>query len=70
MEIFKIQLPLSSTEPKPLALIYNENRDIEEFISTTQVKHYFVGAQKKVFIYGELIDGTLNLYDKAPYQEW
>ena len=70
MDIFKLQLPISSNYSKPAALLYNEDKSIEEFIPIKQVKHYFAGAQKKIFIYGELIDGTLNLYDKAPWQDW
>ena len=69
-EIFKVQLPVSSNVPNPSALIYNEDRSIEEHLDVNLVKQYFIGNEMKVFIYGVLTDEVLHLEGRAPYQEW
>ena len=69
-EIFKIQLPIRTTEPVPKALIYNEDRSIEEIFPASSFKSLFENGEMKIFHYGELIDGTLNINHRAPNQEW
>lgn len=69
-EIFKVQLPITSTDPNPSALIYNEDRSFYELPHRSLVEHLFGENEVKIFVYGELIDNALHLEDRAPYQEW
>ena len=70
MEIFKIQLPISSNEINPPALIYNESRSIELYIRVNQVKDLFYGSQKKIYVFGEMENNELEFHRIAPEQDW
>ena len=74
MEIFKIQLPLSSNEPRPAALVYNEDRSIQFMLS---IEEDVVGAMRgrpKAYFFGEQMDDSgyalIDLGREAPTQSW
>ena len=73
MEIFKIQLPITSNEPNPPALIYNESREFEIQIDVCLVEYLFRKGEKKIYIYGEIKNGSFSYKDRikrAPDQDW
>lgn len=69
MEIYKIQLPISSNAAEPMALIYNEGRTEEMLMPASKVTDA-VGGQLKSFWYGIIEEGTLVIIKEAPWQEW
>lgn len=75
MEIFKIQMPLSSNDTNPPALIYNEDRSIQGHIEITPELKEAMDSRPKAFFYGERFtndNGELAMgwRQEAPWQEW
>ena len=75
LEIFKIQIPVS-TNVKPqqaLALIYNEDKSIEVQFPLKDIKPYFKEYEYKRYVYGFVdLGGTLQLFN-LPHienQDW
>ena len=58
---FKVQLPLSSSEESPQALVYNEDRSVMGRIEVTEeVLSLFKPGQVKVYVHGNMRrDGKL-----------
>lgn len=71
IEIFKLQVPLVTTDPEPKALIYNEDRSAEGMFPVTSDILELMDGEAKIFIYGQYEeDGTVTLIGNAPWQEW
>lgn len=75
--IVKIQLPLSTNEPVPLALVYNEDRSFETRIPASQVQECFADDCAKLFFEAHLEDdpevpGEQRLFidADAEWQDW
>jgi hypothetical protein len=69
IEIFKIQLPISSNEAEPMALIYNKDRSEEMLLEASKVAPAVAGELKS-FWYGLIEGKTLVILTKAPWQDW
>lgn len=49
-EIFKVQVPLMTNAPEPLALLYNKNRDVEFHLPVDEnIQEMMAGSFKKFF---------------------
>lgn len=68
--IFKIQIPLFSTDPNALALVYNKSRKIQFFMSVSPELLALTSGRPKVYVYGAVKDGGFEIGDEAPGQEW
>ena len=70
--IVKVQLPLMSNDPQPLALVYNRSRsyDVDMIVSKALIKA--MKGQPKKFWYAHYDPETNNtvLEREAPVQNW
>ncbi len=77
-QIFKVQLPIVTTDPSPKALVYNEDRSIYTKVAiTAELLEDFTeavespgGGPAKTFWYGELVGTQFQFEEPAPWQEW
>ena len=75
LEIFKVQLPLMTTDPEPKALAYNRTEScmFDITVSKELVKR-FHGETKLFFwiTWTERKDGSIgvDMNHEAPWQEW
>jgi hypothetical protein len=69
VEIYKIQLPVSTNAAEPMALIYNKDRSEEMLLPAAKVTEV-VGGRLKTFWFGIIEDETLVILKEAPWQEW
>lgn len=70
--IVKVQLPLSTNEPEPLALVYNENRKYDVFMRITPDLIKVMEGRPKAFFhatYDKVANNTI-LGKEAPHQPW
>lgn len=68
--IVKVQVPLLTNEPVPLALIYNKDKSYETTVPARDVAEA-MGDKKKAFFNAEIIeDGTLEIYDEVGDPQW
>jgi hypothetical protein len=70
-QIFKVQMPLVTSEPTPTCLIYNRQRTIyETFPVDDRIRNLMRGEFKR-FFWGHYRRGTLDIGpDEAPWQDW
>lgn len=69
-QIFKVQLPLVTNEPEPMALVYNRNKSFYTNVPITDDLLLQMQGQFKLFFYGTHDDTDVNLDAIAPWQEW
>lgn len=77
-EIFKVQLSLQTTAPKPTILIYNKDRSIYwEGEADKQIKNWLMqaeelgyGTRHKAYFKGKLIKTKVILSTLADEQDW
>lgn len=72
-QIFKIQLPITSSEKDPPAFVYNENKTVMLTIPTQEIEHLFEGDTSlyKGYFFGIIENGTIRfLPGKLPFQNW
>ncbi len=69
-EIFKVQVPVVTTEPVPLALIYNQARTVEFLTPVTPDLETRMQGRLKAFFYGAEVAGIFAWGDEAPWQDW
>ncbi len=75
--IVKVQLPVVTSEPSPMCLVYNEDRSVlNQFPVSAAVKNLLRGKLKS-FWHAHLIPDPkkkgaflVSLDRKAPWQEW
>lgn len=71
MEVFKIQVPLMTTESEQLALIYNSSRRKMVQIPVTKEISNFMNGSFKKFAYGTFDKGEkFKITKEAPWQNW
>lgn len=75
LEIFKVQIPVSTNAParSERCLIYNEDRSIEEMLPIRGLLRYFKKGVYKRYMYGFVDDqGVLQLFDlpRLKEQNW
>tara|TARA_Y100000310_G_scaffold197274_1_gene197341 strand:+ start:89 stop:289 length:201 start_codon:yes stop_codon:yes gene_type:complete len=65
--IVKIQLPLGGL---PKVLIYNEDRSVMTECTVKDVEMLFNAGEAKAYCVAELINGNLEIFERAEDQEW
>lgn len=68
--IVKVQMPMVTTEPIPMALIYNKNRDVLIYEQASILKEV-MGNRLKAFFHAHISkEGILEIGDEAEWQDW
>jgi len=75
--IVKVQTPVVTSEPHPMALVYNEDRSIfDQFPITAQLLKILKGELKSYW-FADLVPDPqkpkafqVSIVKKAPWQEW
>ena len=73
LEIFKVQLPLSTNESTPLCLVYNKSGTINLQFPAERVWDFFVKGEFIRYMYGFVDKNrTLQLFalPRLPGQDW
>lgn len=71
MQVFKIQRPISTNEPSPLALAYNKDRSQQKQFRMTKDLFDFMGPEYKVYVEGRIVDGRFDfIKKKLPHPPW
>lgn len=71
MEIFKIQLPIATSAPVPLALVYNEDRSKHgQFEAGEDLIDLMDGRPKAFFFAKQRPTGEIEIDREAPWQKW
>ena len=70
-EVFKIQVPLQSSEENPPLLIYNRSRSIFFQMNITEGLQELIGDDSKIYVLG-YIDGNnvFQIIRKVESQRW
>jgi len=68
-KIYKIQLPISSSDPIPTALLYDKDRTEMEVLIVTPKLRRFMGKALIKFAYIKNID-DVKTWKKARHQKW
>src|SRR5690349_22919079 len=75
--IVKVQIPIVTSEPKPMVLVYNEDRSVQDMFPYTAQLRRTLRGKLKSFWYAHLIPNreprgtfTVSLDAPAPRQEW
>lgn len=70
--IVKVQIPLSSSESEPMALVYDQSRKYEIFMPVTEeLKKEMSGSPKRYFYaYYDKNEKNTVLVRPAPSQSW
>jgi hypothetical protein len=75
--IVKVQLPIVTSEPAPMALIYNRDRSVGNMVPVTAKLRRLVRDELKSFWFAHLIPDPnqlgaflVSLARPAPWQEW
>ena len=75
LEIFKVQIPVSTNEDVPMALIYNKHRDIMYQTPITKaIRKLFWEGSYKIYMFGKVVkegnENRVELTSYAPEQKW
>jgi hypothetical protein len=69
--IVKVQLPLATNEPEPMALFYTEGK---KFMILLPIDKHLLKKMKddnKAFFYADITDSIkVTLHGRAPWQDW
>lgn len=68
--IVKVQIPLSSSETNPPALVYDESRKWNQTIPVTEELLRACGSRMKGYFYAEVSSNGVTLIGPAPLQSW
>jgi hypothetical protein len=68
--IVKVQLPLSSSEADPPALVYDQARTWQFYMEVTKELRARMKGRDKAFFNAERCGGKVVLLDEAPWQDW
>lgn len=70
--IFKLQRPLSTNDPSPRILAYDENRAIMRMLPMEErYLKYFKDGKVKAYVHARMNGyGDLEIEGPAPWQEW
>ncbi len=69
-EVVKVQLPLSSTESEPEALIYNKSRSLMQTFPVEHVADIMKGRPKAFFEASWIDGGDLILFEEVEDPGW
>lgn len=72
-QIFKLQRPIVTNEPQPMALLYNEDKSIYAQIEMTpEIEKLFVDGELKIYFLGTYDSKTrmINIREDAGVQVW
>lgn len=70
LEVFKVQVPLTTNDPQPKALIYNKDRSYEGLIPVTDEIRKMMDNEPKRFFWGHVEGDALTIDANAPWQNW
>lgn len=68
--IVKVQIPLSTSQNPPLALVYNKQQDIFFEMDITEVVLAIMNKEYKKYFYYRFENDQIELLDEAPWQDW
>jgi len=68
--IVKVQLSQVSSDDIKHILIYNENRDIYYQTAATPEFIKLMKGQPKQFFWAQVVNGQINIHQKADWQNW
>jgi hypothetical protein len=69
--IIKLQVPLASSEPNPKALVYNQDRSVEQmFPISPEIMKLMKGRPKAYFVAKINADQELEILAEATPQSW
>ncbi len=68
--IVKVQLPLISSEKGPPAYVYSKDKVFQCFVTVNEDLINIMDDEPKKFFYANIKNGTVNLLEEAPWQEW
>lgn len=68
--ILKIQLPISSNEPEPMALVYNKDRSFETFLRVTPALETLMDGQLKAYFRCEYDDTDITVLREVGPRDW
>lgn len=67
----KVQIPIASNDPTPLALIYNRDRSFMTHVPICdELKKRMRGSLKEFFHAKKKPDGSVELLERATWQNW
>lgn len=70
-EVFKIQVPLHSSEEKPPLLVYNRSRSIYFQMDMTSALEKLIAGQPKIYVSGYIDDNQIfQVVNKVKSQRW
>lgn len=70
LQVYKVQLPIVSTEDNPPALVYNRTRSVRFVVLVTARLLDRMAGEPKAFFYGTVRGTQLTIVKPAPWQEW
>jgi hypothetical protein len=68
--IVKMQRPISTNQPVPTALVYNQDRSIRFQVAFTTVADLFDSTELKVYVEVTVTAGVMKVVQKVPPQAW
>ncbi len=75
--IVKVQIPLVTSEPNPMCLVYNEDRSVMDQFPISRSLRSLLRGQLKSFWHAHLIPDPkkkgaflVSIDRRAPWQEW
>ncbi len=75
--IVKVQVPIVSSEPRPMVLIYDQRRTVEQLLPLSRAVKRALAGDLKSFWYAHTIPDpsvprgvVVSLDARAPWQEW
>lgn len=70
-EVFKVQVPLHSSEPNPPVLVYNRSRSIYFTLGMTEQIKQLCGNKYKIYVLGYIDDNDVfQIISKVKEQRW
>lgn len=66
----KVQVPLSTNDPMPMALVYNDDKTVLQHIKIDAALIKRMNGSYKQFFMATGAGASLVLGKKAPWQEW
>lgn len=68
--IVKVQIPLATTEARPLALAYNVDRSILTYFPVDRELKAKMRGEPKAFFKARVVNTILHIDKPAEWQEW
>lgn len=71
-KIYKVQVPVSTNEPVPVAMVYTKGRQNQQLVPVSQVSKHFKPGEFKKFFYAtwDSVLDQITIHKPAPFQDW